>query len=406
MFFDSEFPRLDQDAGSYAAIQEIRMFQALGCKITFVPLNMAYLARHTDYLQRLGVETIYLPYYSDVTSFLKARGTEFDVAYITRYGVAEQAIGPLRHFAPQARIVVNIADLHFLRAIRDAMAEPSEARFDAAVKVRDAELAALGQAELLLTYSTVEQAILTSHLPRGPKSAIVPWVIESQPPKLPFAKRRDIAFIGGYRHTPNVAAVKFFADSVMPLLRAALPGVRFLVYGSHVPPEIEALERDDVVIKGFVQEVDEVFDNCRIFVAPLLSGAGMKGKVLDCIAAGVPSVLSPIAAEGIGLRDGFDAIIANRPEEWVAAITRIYNDEAAWNAMAENIQHLARERYSFAAGVAAMQESLGTIDVFLSADRPALFANSTRPQTGNVFSRHDTMQVPAEKPEPRRKAAK
>ncbi len=61
VFFDYEVPHLDRDAGSYAAIQEIRMFQALGCKVTFVPLNLAYLGRHTDFLQRIGVEVIHSP---------------------------------------------------------------------------------------------------------------------------------------------------------------------------------------------------------------------------------------------------------------------------------------------------------------------------------------------------------
>jgi O-antigen biosynthesis protein len=380
VFFDNEFPRLDQDAGSYAAIQEIRMFQALGCKVTYVPTNMAYLARHTDDLQRIGVETIHLPFYADVTAFLRARGAEFDLAYITRYGVAEQLLASIGQFAKQARTVINIADLHFLRAIRDALAGRSEAQIEGALRIRDAELAALNRAELVLSYSAIEQVVITSHLPRGPKTAIMPWVVDSQAPATPFANRKDIAFIGGYRHPPNVAAVKFFADEVMPLLRKEMPGMRFLVYGSNVPPEIERLAGDGIVIKGFVADIDEVFSSCRLFVAPLLSGAGMKGKVLDCIAAGIPSVLSPIAAEGIDLRGGLDALIASRPEEWVTAIARLYGDEKAWTAMSASVQQLAKAKYSFAAGVAGLQEALAAIEFFLTADKPALHINSARPR--------------------------
>ncbi len=70
-----------------------------------------------------------------------------------------------------------------------------------------------------------------------------------------------------------------------------------MIFGSNVPPQIQARASDDVIIRGYVADVAEVFDSCRVFVAPLLTGAGMKGKVLDCIAAGIPSVLSPIAAE-------------------------------------------------------------------------------------------------------------
>jgi glycosyltransferase involved in cell wall biosynthesis len=195
----------------------------------------------------------------------------------------------------------------------------------------------------------------------------------------PFKDRADIAFIGGFRHYPNVDAVKYFATQVMPLLRAKLPGVRFLVYGSNVPQDIEALAGEDVIIKGYVRDVSEVFDHARIFVAPLLTGAGMKGKVLDCIAAGIPSVLSPVAAEGVGLRDGSDAIIARKPEDWVSAIVKLYGDEAAWTAMSKSAHALAATQYSFEHGIQQLSEALAMIDFFLLPGNPALHANTARP---------------------------
>jgi glycosyltransferase involved in cell wall biosynthesis len=330
-------------------------------------------------LQRLGVETIHTPFYPDITTFLRDRGSEFDLAYITRYGAARQVLGQLADFAPQARTVINVADLHFLRQIRDAMVAKDSTSLDMAMETRDTEISVLSGAELVLSYSAIEQAVITSHIAKGPKTGLLPWVIDPRPLKAPFGKRRDIAFLGGFSHTPNIAAVRFFADEVMPLLRVALPGIRFLVYGSAVPPEVEALASDDVIIKGYVKDVSEVFDSCRVFVAPLLSGAGMKGKVLDCIAAGIPSVLSPIAAEGIGLRDGFDTIIAVKPEEWVQGIMKLYNGEAAWNTMSKHLLELAANRFSFETGVANLREALAAIEFYLPGNAPALHATSARP---------------------------
>jgi len=380
LFIDYEVPHLDRDAGSYAAVQEIRLFQALGCKVTFLPLNMAYLGRHTEFLQRIGVEAIHLPFSASAAAFLQSRGSEFDLVYITRYGVAEQVVGLLSEHAPQARVIVNVADLHFLRQIRDALSESSPDKMKEALLTRDAELAALSRAELILSYSPVEQAVITSHITSGAKAGIVPWVIDTAPLNAPFAGRRDIAFFGGFRHYPNVNAVKHFVRDVMPLLRARLPGVRFLIYGSNVPPDIEALAAPDIVVKGYVADVAEIFDTCRVFVAPLLTGAGMKGKVLDCLAAGIPSVLSPIAAEGIAIRDGIDAIVARTPEDWVAGIAALYQDEAAWTAMSKAAHDLARRNYSFAAAVTALSEALALIDVHATAGKPALCANRARPE--------------------------
>src|SRR5260221_14224791 len=102
--------------------------------------------------------------------------------------------------------------------------------------------------------------------------------------------------------------MRFFVRDVMPLLRTALPDVGLRIYGSCPPPELYDLEADDIRIEGHVANLGEVFDTCRVFVAPLLAGAGIKGKVLDALSYGVPCVVSPIAAEGTGIRDGSEAI--------------------------------------------------------------------------------------------------
>ncbi len=114
--------------------------------------------------------------------------------------------------------------------------------------------------------------------------------------------------MGGFSHYPNVGAVKYFLDEIMPLLRTAIPGVRFLIFGSNVPPQIQARASDDVIIRGYVADVAEVFDSCRCLRSTASYRRRDEGKVLDCIAAGIPSVLSPIAAEGIGLRDGMEPL--------------------------------------------------------------------------------------------------
>ena len=92
LMVDHAFPCLGQDAGSYAAIQEIRMMIALGCKITFVPHNFQHMGKHTEFLQRLGVECIHAPFATSVEQVLQSRGREFDAVYVTRYDVAERIL--------------------------------------------------------------------------------------------------------------------------------------------------------------------------------------------------------------------------------------------------------------------------------------------------------------------------
>ena len=117
------------------------------------------------------------------------------------------------------------------------------------------------------------------------------------------------------------------------------------------------------MIEGYVKDINDVFDTCRVFVAPLLSGAGIKGKVLDTLAHGVPAVISPIAAEGIGLRDGLEVAIARTPDEWARKIRHFYHDEAAWTVASKASLDFVAKNYSFERGREAMQDALTQIGI-------------------------------------------
>lgn len=347
LVIDTEVPQPDRSAGHHAAVQEIRLLQSLGYRVTFLPTNLAWLGRYNDYLARLGVETIYAPFCLGIDEFLSQRGDEFDLVYITRYSVATEMLPRLAIWRPDLPVVFNNADLHFLRVLRDAIESDDAAMLHDAERIRDAELEVMRAVTLTLSYNPVEHAVIQTHTLGAAKVALCPWVVERRPAGPAFAAREGIAFLGGYRHPPNRRAVEYFVREVMPLLRTRRPGIRFHIYGSYVPPEFADYAADDVIIHGFVDRVEEALDNARVFVAPLRSGAGIKGKVLEALASGVPSVLSPIAAEGTGVRAGLEAFVAEDPMQWVEAIVRLHDDAAAWQAMADAARTFVFDAYSF-----------------------------------------------------------
>ena len=191
-----------------------------------------------------------------------------------------------------------------------------------------------------------------------------PWVVEAAENPPPFAGRSGVAFLGSYNHPPNEEAVLYFVNEVMPELRRRLPGVKFHVYGSNVPPRLKALEADDVVIAGYVEDVAQVYDTCRVFVAPLRSGAGIKGKVIGALAAGAPSVVSPLAAEGIGLSAGSEAFVAETPADWVDSVVALYEDEARWSEMSKRAQAFVKRNFSFELGLTRMRDALAAAGVY------------------------------------------
>lgn len=358
LFIDNQTPSPDKDAGSYAAIQEMKIFQGLGFKVTFIPENLSYLAEYTKGLQRIGIECIYAPFVLSVNELLEKRGREFDVVYITRYQVAQNVVDGVRKWASHAKILFNNADLHFLREMRAAISKNNKELLDAAAKTRDQELAVMRTVDVVLSYNKIEHVIIQSHNLDQTKVALCPWVVDTVENIPNFTSRDGIAFLGGYGHPPNVEAIEFFVEKVMPLLRLRIPGVNFLVYGSNVPDSFAKYESDDVLIKGWVKDVKDVYDTCRVFVAPLLSGAGVKGKVIGALAHGVPTVLSPIAAEGLDVRDGGEVLMANSPEDWVEAISTLYTDAASWESISGRSRKFVAGNYSRQVGLGLMRDAL------------------------------------------------
>lgn len=367
LMVDYATPKPDQDAGSYAALQEMRLLQELGCKITFVPNNVAHMGKYTTALQNEGIECLYAPFHRNVGEVLRDRGMEFDLVYITRFSVAEEIIQYVRKYS-KAKIALNNADLHFLREMR-AAAHGSDEEVAYAMDTRRRELDVMNQVDAILSYNDTEHSIISSHTFEGDNIFKCPWVLTEKPLRVPFSERKGIAFLGGFNHMPNREGVNFFVEKVMPLIREKAPEINFHVFGSNVPDEIEDLASDDIHIEGYVESLDTLFDQCRVFVAPLLSGAGIKGKVLESVSYQVPCVLSPIAAESTGLVHDLNSKIAESPQEWADAIISLYNDESEWTRLSQKALELVQERYSVAHGLNAMSEMMSYLELDPAANR-------------------------------------
>lgn len=379
LFLDHQFPQLDADAGSYAAFQEIRLFQSIGAKVTFLPRNLAWLDRHTLALQRIGVECLYAPYVNDYAQFLRTRAKDYDVVFVCRYRIAEHVIPLLRSYAPAARILFNLADLHFLREQREAEAGTPGYTKRGADATQAAELAIVQQSDLTFSYSDFEMELLERSLGGGVRIAKLPWVSEPQRFTRGFYDTRDLLFLGGFGHPPNAQAVKYFARKILPFVRTRLPDVRFDVVGRGAEDALEDCRHEGMRVVGHAPNLDTVMAQARIFVAPLLAGAGLKGKVIEAISRGVPCVLSPIAAEGTGLVHGQDCLIAESPEQWVDAILSLYLDESLWSALANGGLRLAETRYTFEQGARDFRSALTKIGIGQAPEGSSLVYGHVHP---------------------------
>lgn len=362
LIIDSVTPTPDMDAGSLVAYQFMKILLKLGYGVTFIPAhNLQPDGRYTQDLQRMGVECWHYPFISSVEEYLQQHGDKFDVVFLYRVTEASRHLGLVRAYAPQAKVVFNTVDLHFLRAERQATIERSFLRRLRAAQLKRRELNVMKSTEATILLNRVEVDLI-SQLAPSVKTFMLPLTQEVPGSSKQFSERRDIVFIGGFRHLPNVDAVRFFCSEVMPLVRQKLPGVRFIIVGSMIPEELKQLACDDVQIRGYVENLADVFDDCRISVAPLRYGAGMKGKIVASLSYGVPCVTTSIGVEGMGLSAGTNITVVDDPHSYAQAIAEIYTSEPAWSKLSEAGITFARQNFSvevFEQQVQRMMTDLG-----------------------------------------------
>jgi glycosyltransferase involved in cell wall biosynthesis len=198
--------------------------------------------------------------------------------------------------------------------------------------------------------SDVERDLLATDAP-GARVEVLSNLHRVSGPGLPFAQRKNIVFVGGFRHPPNIEAVQWFVSDVFPRVRARLPGVQFHCIGSHVPDAIRALgDMSGVLVHGHAPDIAPFMDGARVAVAPLRYGAGVKGKVNLSMAHGQPVVATACAVEGMHLRDGQDVLVADAADAFADAIVRLHEDEALWTRLRDAGLRNVERHFSIEAG--------------------------------------------------------
>jgi GT2 family glycosyltransferase len=348
LWIDATTPTPDQDSGSGDVFNFFQVIQQENWSTTFIPDNFCYDNKYTKSLQRMGVQCIYSPYWKSVQDYLRDNGKDFDVIVLSRVVIASKYIALLREYAPQAKIVFNTVDLHFLRQSRTVDVLDQLDSVDEVAKTFRDEILTISQSDLTIVVSPIEENLVRTIMPSA-KLAIIPIIREIPGCENGFRNRQDIGFIGGFNHPPNVDAIHFFVSDIWPLVVSQLPTCRFIIAGSKIPDDIIDLASENVIVKGFVADLGDLFKNIRLSVAPLRFGAGMKGKVVSSLSYGVPVVATSLATEGMGVTSEREAIITDRPEQFAQAIVDVYTSQEKWSHLSNNGLRFSQDHFSIEA---------------------------------------------------------
>jgi glycosyltransferase involved in cell wall biosynthesis len=360
LIIDAYTPEPDQDSGSVRLTYLMKCLRDLDYGVTFMPDNQAWAGRYSSDLQQAGIEVVYSPWSGSIQRFFSERGSEFDFILISRHYVASRYVSLVRRHAPQARFIFDTVDLHYLREERLAELENSLPLKRTAAQTRRSELAVIEAADATLVVSPVEKTVLEESAP-GARVHVVSNVHEVVGSQNPWSKRKDLFFVGGYQHPPNIDAAQWFVGSIWPLIRQELPDVEFHLIGSKAPEEIRALHGNGVRFHGFVESLEPWLDDCRLAVAPLRYGAGVKGKVNMSMSRGQPVVATPMAVEGMFARIGQDVLVAETAEQFAAEVVRIYRDEDLWNRVSASGLENVERYFSVETAKLGLKELLGSL---------------------------------------------
>jgi O-antigen biosynthesis protein len=297
--------------------------------------------RYVRDLRSVGVNAIS----PDALGWLRGafRRQRYDLGLFEFWHTAADYGALFRKDQPWAKIVVDSVDLHFLR-------EEAAARLDlfdpeAANANRIAELGAYRAADAVIVATDQERQAL-AEVEGIETICTIPCIVPLRP-RPGIERRSELLFVGGFKHAPNADGLLWFVREIWPMVRASVIDAVLTVVGSSAPPEVLALDgREGISICGYVPTTDPYLDRAALSIAPLRYGAGMKGKVTEAMACGLPVVTTTVGAQGFGIVSGEHAIVADEPGAFAAAVIRLLADRTYAERLGQNGRKLVSKQCS------------------------------------------------------------
>jgi glycosyltransferase involved in cell wall biosynthesis len=293
-----------------------------------------------------------------IESILKQK--TFDFIFFEFYVAARRHLHKVRFWQPDARIIVDTVDVHFRRLFSQASVTGNRADFAKARRMKKREISTYKAADILLTVTEDDRTELLKQ-DGSWRVKIVPNIHEIQPLCESSFGTNSLIFIGGFSHIPNTDAVLYFCKDILPLLNKRFPDIKVTIVGSSPPPQIVELSSDQINVVGFVPDTKPYLLSSSISIAPLRFGAGMKGKIGEAMAHGVPVVTTSVGIEGFGLTPGENVLVGNSPAEFAAAVSRLMEDRASYENVRRNGWQFIKSRYSYEVVNTVIHEMLESV---------------------------------------------
>ncbi|MFK5955334.1 MAG: glycosyltransferase [Planctomycetota bacterium] len=343
---DYQIPQWENEAGLRLTWMYIQLFLDLGYRVIFHPANLFPVQPYTAIMEAAGVEVLHGPEFLDMDTWFKKHGKDIDFAYLSRWEVAAPFMKPLRSYT-SARIVFQVVDLHHLREQRSWENLGKVGRSPEAVRQKKIEYQLIEESDVIHTPSTYEAELMKRDFPHKRILDIPIFFYEELPDYSISLNACNLLFVGGYGHPPNEDAVKWFHAEILPKVLASHPNVKVHLVGGGAGSEIKTLASSVTRLHGRISDeaLADAYKMADIAVVPLRFGAGVKGKVVEAMANGLPVVTTSIGAEGIP-ETGRPLVVGDTANEIASRILALLQNASARSSLAEQGQAFVGNYYS------------------------------------------------------------
>ncbi len=331
------WPEPNATAAGTRMLQLIRYFQYRNYEISFA--CAAGKGALSFDLNTLSVKCVTIELNHSSFDILLS-GLDPGIVVFDRFLTEEQYGWRVQQTCPDAIRILDTEDLHFLRKSREMALKQSSDDWMKFIQNDTAkrEIASIFRSDLSLIISKFEIKLLKDQFSIHESLLFyLPFLIEIEDDKnfshLPdYDQREHFMTIGNFKHKPNLDAVLYLHTRIWPLIRKELPEAELHIYGAYAPESIKQLNNKETgfLIKGWVENKREAFENSRICLAPLRFGAGQKGKLLDAMIYGTPSVTTSIGSEGMSITEKWNGFVEDQPAAYVSKSIQLYKDKQLW----------------------------------------------------------------------------
>jgi glycosyltransferase involved in cell wall biosynthesis len=334
LFIAPNVPLHDRNSGDYRLFSLLKILSKT-CTITYLAQRRACPEsseddRYASHLSDLGID-VHVQDYSIINIL---RTQKFQAAILEFYFLAEHYLPRIRLLQPSCPVIIDTVDVHHVRLLSKYQTTNNEQDLREFEETRRSELDIYRKADKVIAITEEDAHKLLRVCPQL-DVAIVPN-IHSPIALNGIQDKNRLIFVGGFGHDANTDAVLYFCKHILPLIRSKMPDVRLTIAGSDPPKQIRDLSREHITVTGYVPSTTPYLQGSYISVAPLRYGAGMKGKIGEAMAHGLPVVTTSVGAEGMGLRHRENAMIADYPEKFADAVIELMQDEDLYATVSRN----------------------------------------------------------------------